>query len=199
MALRGRPRGFDRAEALDRALAVFQVHGYEGASLSDLTSAMGINPPSLYAAFGSKEGLFRDVVERFLEGEGGAPGRALLAGGKARNAVAGMLLAAADSLGSGPGGGCLLVKGAGGCAPQNGAVDAFMAERRCGSALTLRTRIEEGIAAGELPGDTDAEALAGFYVAVLQGMAVRARDGADRAALRAIGETAMRAWPAAPA
>ncbi|WP_154401311.1 TetR/AcrR family transcriptional regulator, partial [Bordetella pertussis] len=93
MAERGRPRSFERTEALRQAMEVFWSKGYEGASLADLTSAMGINAPSLYAAFGSKEALFREAVQRYADTEGARTRRALLEAPDARAAIEGMLLA----------------------------------------------------------------------------------------------------------
>ncbi|WP_262338598.1 TetR/AcrR family transcriptional regulator, partial [Bordetella pertussis] len=99
MAERGRPRSFERTEALRQAMEVFWSKGYEGASLADLTSAMGINAPSLYAAFGSKEALFREAVQRYADTEGARTRRALLEAPDARAAIEGMLL-------GGPGAAC---------------------------------------------------------------------------------------------
>src|ERR1700738_1733525 len=111
----GRPRGFDIDRALDLAMQVFWEKGYEGTSLPDLTSAMGINRPSLYAAFGNKEALFRKVLDRYIEGPAGYVRQAL--GEQTARAVVERLLSGAIDLLTDPRnpGGCLLVQGALAC------------------------------------------------------------------------------------
>jgi AcrR family transcriptional regulator len=195
MADRGRPRRFDRAEALRRAMAVFWQRGYEGTSLADLTAAMGIKRPSLYAAFGCKEALFREAVALYEAAEGQATARALRDAPSARAAVEAMLRANAAAYASPdrpPG--CMVVLGAMLGTPECQAVRDHLAARRREAQTAVRRRLEEGIAQGELLPGTDTAALAAFYTTVLQGLSIQARDGASGQALGAIVDCAMAAW-----
>lgn len=194
---RGRPRSFDRDRALDAAMKVFWSKGFEGASLAELTEAMGINPPSLYAAFGDKEGLFLEAAERYESGLREAcpysdeP--------TARDAVLRLLTDLASVFtGSGHPRGCMLVMAAA-TSSSHPRLQAALAERRAEARARFKQRIEQGIREGELPAGTDSGALANFYVAVIIGMAMQARDGATHRALLATIENAMRAWPQAAA
>ena len=193
MATRGRPRSFDRDRALRRAVERFWEQGYEGTSIADLTEAMGISAPSLYAAFGSKEDLFREAVASYADDS--LSDRALAREPTARGAVAAMLHDNADAYAdpSTPPG-CMLVLGAPvGTPEQSGIRERLAAERR--AALDrLRARLDRGVADGELPPGTDTAALAGFYSTVLDGMSIKARDGASTAELHAIADAALAAW-----
>jgi AcrR family transcriptional regulator len=187
---RGRPRSFDREAALERAMQVFWKQGYEATSLHDLTRAMGINPPSLYAAFGDKERLFMEAVGRYEQMRHGLA-EMLEEGATAKAAVARVLTEAAREL---PGcGGCMLVLSATACSESS--VQSELAERRTDQKAVLKARIDRGIREGELPRGTESAALAEFYTTILQGMSIRARDGAGTRSLLAAAEAAMRAWP----
>jgi AcrR family transcriptional regulator len=191
----GRPRAFDRDQALDRALDVFWRKGYEGASLCDLTEAMGINPPSLYAAFGNKEELFRKALDRYMEKHAGVL-REMLARPRARDGIAALLSSTADALtdkSSPPG--CLLVQGIAGCGDHTQCIRDQLSAKRAANEKTIRERLKRAKAEGELPDDADPRALARYVATVTQGMAVQAAGGATRAELRCIAETAMAAWP----
>jgi AcrR family transcriptional regulator len=193
---RGRPREFDECAALDAAMAVFWRNGYEGTSLTDLTDAMGINRPSLYAAFGNKESLFRRVMDRYAE-RARAMLEKCLVEKTARAFVECMLRGAADSAGNRKGlNGCFLVQGAMSCARESESIRREVAARRVSSVAVLEDRFERAITTGELPKGTSAKSLAGYFAAVLQGMAVRAADGADKAAMHGVVDFAMMAWPA---
>lgn len=195
MAERGRPRSFDRDRALARAMEVFWEKGYAGASLADLKAAMGINAPSLYAAFGSKEQLFEAAVDRYNASEGRALWAAFHAAPDARAAIAALLAASADSyVAPDRPKGCLVVLGAliGGEAEK--AVARRLAERRREAIALLEQRLRADIAAGRLPAGIDCRRIATFYTTVQQGMSLQARDGADRATLRAVADAAMAAW-----
>src|SRR6202047_772754 len=151
----GRPRSFDAGKALDRAVEVFWRKGYEGASLSDLTKAMGINRPSLYAAFGDKDKLFRKVLDRYAEGPA-SYSRAALQEATSRAVVERLLYGTADVLTS-PGSprGCLLVQGALVCG--NGADSARreLISRRMAGEAALRERLNQGRPGGALAREAD--------------------------------------------
>lgn len=181
MATRGRPRGFDRDLALRRAMEVFWAKGYEGAQLVDLTAAMGINPPSFYAAFGSKEALFREAVELYLATAGAGSMRALEDTPKARDAIEAMLTASVDVALAAPGpGGCLLILGLVHCLPGNEGLRREMTGLRRMTVERIRQRLERGVREGDLPAGTDTSGLATFYATVMQGLSLQARDGAPR-------------------
>ncbi|WP_437655851.1 TetR/AcrR family transcriptional regulator [Sorangium sp. So ce1182] len=197
MAGRGRPRSFDRAAALRRAMEVFWERGYEGTSLSDLTAAMGINSPSLYAAFGCKESLFREAVSLYNEVEGAAVARAMREEPTARRAVEAMLRGNAEAYVSpGKPSGCMIVLAATLGTQESEAVRSHLAEVRRGALVELQRRLDRGVAEGDLPAGTDTAALAAFYTTVLQGLSIQARDGASREALLAVVDCAMAAWDA---
>ena len=174
----GRPRAFDVDEALDRAVAVFWRQGYEGTGISDLTKAMGINPPSLYGAFGNKEELFRKVLDRYADG----PARYLREAydqPTARAAVEQLLRGAADAT-TRPDcpHGCLNVQGGLAWAPDaHGARDELTSRRVAGD-TALRTRLEQAHIEGELPDETDPDALARYFATIQAGIAVQAVGGA---------------------
>jgi len=194
---RGRPRSFDRDAALERAMEVFWKLGFEGASLHDLTEAMGINPPSLYAAFGDKERLFLEAVERYMAQRGAecpyadAP--------TAREAIERLLIYTANEFCKpcNPRG-CLMVMAATTSSASSAKLQAALAERRAASRARLKARIDRGLREGELPRGTDTGALADFYATILSGMSLQARDGASRKRLMATVAGAMRVWPDSP-
>ncbi len=195
-ASRGRPRSFDKDRALDAAVRVFWEKGYDGASLSDLTEAMGINRPSLYAAFGDKEALFRQVLERYEQGPVAYMEQAL-GEPTARAAIERMLKGTVCAL-SRPQSphGCLLVQGALACSDESSAMRKELATRRSAGELALRKRLKKAKDEGELPPDADPVGLARFFMAVMHGMSVQAAGGATRAALESVAEASLRAWPA---
>jgi AcrR family transcriptional regulator len=195
MTERGRPRGFDRAAALRRAMDVFWAKDYDGASLADLTGAMGINPPSLYAAFGSKAELFREAVALYSETEGVEIWNALPDAPTAREAVELFLRRSAHSF-TRPGKprGCLIVLGVLHPNEGNAQLCRELSEHRRANVAALRDRLERGVRERELPKRVDCEAMARFYTTVQQGMSIQARDGAPREALLAVAEAAMSAW-----
>jgi len=192
---RGRPRSFDREQALERAMDVFWSKGFEAASLTDLTEAMGINPPSLYAAFGDKEGLFLEVVQRYhANSQQECP---YADQPTAREAVESLLTFAA-TLFTEPDHprGCLAVMAMMTSSTTSPRLQAMLMEQRTMARSKLRERIQRGIKEGDVPADTDASVLANLYSAVLAGISLQARDGASRKALLATVRTAMQAWPA---
>jgi TetR/AcrR family transcriptional regulator, copper-responsive repressor len=194
---RGRPRTFDRDLALRRALDVFWERGYQGASIAALTEAMGIAAPSLYAAFGSKAELFREATRLYLADDGAEPTRVLEAGETARSSVEALLRAEADlfTREEGPAG-CMLTRAVGTCDDEDPDVKACLDETVEQRIRDIEQRLERGAAEGEaLPCEQVCE-LAEYLDAVVQGMAVRAMEGASRASLHRIVDMAMRTWPA---
>jgi AcrR family transcriptional regulator len=192
----GRPRSFDADAALDRALALFWRHGYEGTSLSDLTEAMGIGRPSLYAAFGDKEALFRRALDRYADGPA-AFARVALEEPTARAVVERLLRDAAEALTDPcfpPG--CLAVQGGLTCGAGSEAIRQELARRRADNEAALRARLERAAAEGDLWPDVDPADLARYVATVFQGMAVQAAGGATRDELRRVAERALAAWPA---
>src|SRR3989440_4314279 len=176
---RGRPREFDREAALEQAIDVFWRHGYEATSVSDLTAAMGINPPSLYAAFGDKEKLFLEAVERYQQQRRRSVTKVFDEAPTAKEAVHRVLQDAARELAcSSHPRGCLLVMSDTNCSDASAHVQSDLAQRRAAMKASLKARIDRGAAAGELPRGTDTAALAEFYSTVFQGMVMQARDGA---------------------
>src|ERR1043165_1187033 len=167
---RGRPLSFDPDKALDRALEVFWEKGYEGASLPDLTGARGINRPSLYAAFGNKESLFRKALDRY--GERRDMGEALNAP-TAREVVERLLRCASDGQAGRPRG-CLMVQGALSCGEEAEPIRKELSARRLAGEEALRVRLERAKREGDLPAGADPADLARFVVTVMQGMAVQA-------------------------
>jgi AcrR family transcriptional regulator len=192
MATRGRPRSFDRQDALRRAVELFWEQGYEGTSIADLTGAIGIAAPSLYAAFGSKEALFREAVASYCED---SPTERALERRTAREAVAAMLYDNADDYADpATPRGCMIVLGAPVGTPAHSGVREQLAAARRESIERLRARLDRGVADGDLPAGADTATLAAFYSTVLDGMSIKARDGATREELRAIAEAALAAW-----
>ena len=195
MAPRGRPRSFDRDEALERAMRVFWERGYEGTSISDLLQAMGISPPSLYAAFRSKENLFREAVARYERIEGEVTARALTDEPTARAAIEVMLRGNADAYADpAKPSGCMTVLTATVGMPVHAPVRDFLRELRLRSQDAIQHRLECGIAEGDLPSGVDTAALAMFYTSVLEGLSIKARDGARREDLHQVIDCAMAAW-----
>jgi AcrR family transcriptional regulator len=195
MVATGRPRTFDVDQALERALRLFWRRGYDGTSISDLTRAMRIERPSLYAAFGNKRALFRRALDRYADGPA-AYVREALREPTARRVVEKLLRGAIDLLTDArhPRG-CLLVHGALSCGKEAEPIRKGLAARRLASEADLRRRFKRAIAEGDLAADADAAGLARYVAAIMVGMSVQASDGARRRDLENIADTALRAWP----
>ncbi|WP_203976507.1 TetR/AcrR family transcriptional regulator [Planotetraspora silvatica] len=191
----GRPRGFDADAALDRALEVFWRQGYEGASLSDLTEAMGINKTSMYAAFGNKRELFGKALARYAEVDM-AYARQALAAPTARGVAETFLRENAKAVTTPdrpPG--CLSIQGGLSCGPDNAEVTATLALARKGGELAMRDRFRRAIEDGDLGPENDPDDLARYIMAVSEGLAVHASAGATREELTRAVEIALRAFP----
>ncbi|WP_051229447.1 TetR/AcrR family transcriptional regulator [Paludibacterium yongneupense] len=192
---RGRPRAFDRDQALDTALQVFWRLGYEGASISDLTQAMSISPTSLYAAFGSKSGLYREALERYGSGEGACSVGPLRPDGSVHDAVSAVLReCAVRFVDPAHPPGCMISTAVLACAEENDAVADHLAELRRRAMAAFVARVDKGKVTGELSAATDCLAIARFYGAIIQGMSVQAKDGAGADELALVAEMAIGAW-----
>ena len=193
----GRPRGFDADEALEEAMRLFWRQGYEGASLSDLTSAMGISRTSMYAAFGNKEDLFRKALERYAEGPASYGARALQEPSARQVATAFLTGSIRASTRPGYPTGCLGVQASltADCLGHN-ARDALIAWRAEGI-CHLRDRFQRAVDEGDLPPDTDPGMLARYIMTVANGIAVQAASGCTRGELQQVADMALRNWPSA--
>ena len=191
----GRPRAFDPEEALEKALQVFWQKGYEGASLSDLTEAMGINRPSLYAAFGNKEELFRKAFDRYLAGPASFWGEALKA--PTARSVAEALLNGCVAAQTEPGKprGCLGVQGALSCGDEAAPIRRELCAKRAAGQELLKQRFVRAQAEGDLSAKVDAGDLARYIATMVQGMAVQASGGATGEELGRLVAVTMAAWP----
>jgi AcrR family transcriptional regulator len=189
----GRPREFDAEMALDQAMEVFWRHGYEGATIAQLTEAMGINPPSLYACFGNKEGLLKAALDRYTKLRGVWMDE-VVAAPTARAVAERMLMGIADKQ-TDPANppGCLLVQGGIACGTGSENVPFELAARRAQNEDQLRDRFVRAKAEGDLKESADPAALARYVSAVSVGMGVMASSGADREALRQVADVAVQA------
>lgn len=191
----GRPISFDREAALHEAMILFWQHGYEGTSLADLTAAMGVTPPSIYAAFGDKRTLFLEAVDRYASGPVTAES-IILNAATAKDAAAALLHGSAVRFtGSDTPPGCLLATAAISCSAAAHEVQAELSAVRKRINDNLMVKIRKDIEAKRLPVSADAGALAGHIMAVVQGMSTLARDGATREKLLRIAAVAMTVWP----
>jgi AcrR family transcriptional regulator len=191
----GRPRQFDMDEALDQALHVFWEKGYEGASMPDLTKAMGINRPSIYAAFGNKEELFRAALDRYTEKASLCMQEQLNEKTARASFERFMQGVVENSVNPKHPRGCLLVQGALACGEEAEPIRKELAARRGNMEIHLRKRLERGKKEGDFPKNADAGALARFFSTLIQGIAVQTSGGATRKELEAVVETAFAAWP----
>ena len=191
----GRPPSFDRAVALEQAMLLFWRHGYEATSLSDLTRALGVTPPSIYSAFGNKKALFLEAVDLYLSG-GSSPIAIIDAAPSARDAAQILMEGAAIAFtGDATPPGCMLATSAISVSAEAADVQAHLAAIRNGVEAHLRARIQAEVADGTLPPQTDAETLAAHTTAIIQGSSTLARDGATRDKLLRVARSAMAAWP----
>ena len=196
---RGRPAVFDRQHALWEAMKLFWERGYEGTSFDDLIAAMGISASSFYNSFGSKEALYCEATQSYLEWSGHWFSAILNDPSiDTRTAFARLFEATAEEFTRGDHPlGCMISLAGTHCSPGMKNIREMMAEHRAFSEVAMADRIRKGIVAGDIPENTDSDMLAAYYSAVARGLAVQARDGASREKLSEIGRLAMRAWPSA--
>ncbi|MCP1203077.1 TetR/AcrR family transcriptional regulator [Acetobacter oryzoeni] len=196
MARTGRPREFDRDKALDAALTLFWTQGYEPTSLNQLKACMGnISPASLYAAFGSKEALFREVVQRYLETYGQVIAPLWDKTLTPRDAIEQTLRRSAhmQTTRSHPTG-CLIVLGASNCSPENQSVQTLLAAERARTRKGIKACVNRATANGELAALPATETLPTLFTTFLHGMACEARDGDRAKKLDAAITTLMQVW-----
>jgi AcrR family transcriptional regulator len=193
----GRPRAFDADAALDKAMAVFWQQGYEGASLADLTEAMGISRKSMYAAYGNKEELFRKVLQRYTDGPASYVVEALQAP-TAREAAT-LFLTGALRSNTTPGwpAGCLGVQGALAVGETGRVAHDALAEWRALGQMHLRDRFRRAVREGDLPAGADPDLIARYLMTIANGLSVQAAGGATRDELQGVAAAALRAWPPA--
>ena len=196
MAVIGRPRGFDRDAALEAAMLLFWRKGFAVTSINDLCVAMGVRSPSLYAAFGSKEELYLEAIEHYVQTQGPPVWGKLAEGATARAGIENLLIAGTESLPKSRAipAGCMATLAAVGD-EWPAAIARVIKKVRLEMLGMLRSRLETAVAKGELPASTDIDGLSRFYLSVFQGMAIQAQDGATRAELRGVATAAMAAWP----
>lgn len=192
----GRPREFDREAALQIAVKLFFKHGYEGVSIADLTQAMNISPPSLYAAFGGKEALYREALDAYLRRKSLAP---MENAGCIRDKVETLLRETVRAV-TEPGypAGCMVVGGMLYCAAEHESLASTLTELRNARCKEVAAMLEQAVATGELPPETDPVAISRYLGALIQGIAIQARDGATQEELFALVDVAMSRWPASP-
>ena len=193
VAPRGRPREFDVEEALAAALRVFWEKGYEGASLTDLTDAMGITRPSLYAAFGNKEELFKRTLDLYETEKLAYVGGALAA--PTARGVAQRLLEGAVANATSECRGCLGVIAAVGCGMKDSPIQQDVQARAQSARRAIVERMERAIGDGDFTLPVEAEAITGYLIAVMQGISVQAGAGATREELQQVAEATLAIWP----
>jgi AcrR family transcriptional regulator len=181
---RGRPRMFDRKAALRRAMEVFWTKGFDGCSMSDLVDAMDINSPSIYAAFGSKENLFREAIDLYAVSEGAITRQAIKEHGSGREVIAAVLKRNIDMLtqAAAPRG-CMVILGTVNIGVEHEELRAFLQSRAQNVANLIKQRLVQSLADGELAADAHTDALAALCVTVLSGLSVQAHNGVPRQTL----------------
>jgi AcrR family transcriptional regulator len=192
---RGRPPAFDHEQALEKAMHVFWARGYEGASMSDLTEALGVNKPSIYGAFGSKEELFRKTLQRYVEGPAAFVGASLQEPTAYRVAEFLLMSAARFLAGKDHPAGCMVTQGALACGPGAEIIKQELATSRNNFVSVLTERFARAQAEQDLPEDADPAALARLLATMHQGMAVQAASGASEEELLGVASLVLESWP----
>lgn len=197
---KGRPRGFDRVQALTRALDVFWRRGYEIASVSELCTAMGINPPSLYAAFGNKAKLFLEAVDFYESTYWGETWQALKSEADVHQAIADFFEAASHILLSPDAPcGCLVALAATNVSTESVEVSQAIGELRLLGKMNFVQRLERAVKEGQLPPDTDVASLGAALNTMLEGLSIQARDGLTVSEMSRLAAHAVRLLPRRPA
>ena len=196
VASRGRPREFDTELALGAALRVFWAKGYEGASLSDLTDEMGITRPSLYAAFGNKEALFRQALDLYERDKLTYIGDAIEAP-TARGVAERLLMGSVDAATTVDCKGCMGVIASVACQSVEPSIRDDVNARAESSRRAIIARMQQAIDAGEFRVATEAEAITRYLLAIMQGISVQAQSGASREELLQVADSALLSWPSA--
>ncbi len=193
---RGRPLAFNQDEALDKALKVFWARGYEGATMAEFTEALGINKPSIYAAFGNKEELFRKALARYTTGQVAFVGEAMKEP-TARQVVEKFLMQAVDFFSDkNTPSGCMIVQGALTCSQSSSAIQQELIAYRKSFEASFGKRFDSAKEQGDLPQHVNTKQLAKYIATIHQGMSVQATSGATKEELLAIKEIALSSWPA---
>jgi TetR/AcrR family transcriptional regulator, copper-responsive repressor len=190
----GRPREFNRDAALLIAMKLFCKHGYEGVSIAELTAAMNISPPSLYAAFGSKEGLFREALALYTQ-RPDLPhfGEASCIREQMKTLLYDTVRAATDPDFAG----CMVSAGMLACKPEHEELAESIADLRIARCDMVKQHLQDAVASGQLPPDADTQAIGRYIMALAQGIAIQAHDGAPAAELYALVDVALQSWPGA--
>ncbi|WP_222371383.1 TetR/AcrR family transcriptional regulator [Rhizobium leguminosarum] len=193
---RGRPRAFDREAALAQATRLFWIKGFEATSIADLTEAMGIGSPSLYAAFGSKEALYAEALRHYRDNNEAFVWAGFFSAGTAREAAMSLLMDSAAALTGCVADiprGCMVTLSSVG-SEGHAELGELVRTARTVTLDRLKLRLNQAISEGEIPASTDVHALARFVQTVQNGMSILARDGATRGELEAVAELAMLGW-----
>jgi AcrR family transcriptional regulator len=188
----GRPRGFDKEAALDAAMRLFWKTGYEGTSMADLTKAMNLSPPSIYAAFGDKMALFQAAAERYAEGPGQYQAKALREP-TLRGVIQALFRNTVEFLNdSSYPPGCMTLTGAMACSVEDEAAKDFLAEIRRQNESAVRTRLQQARKSGELPSEINLDDYARYLATLLGGLAIQAANGISKAEMKRIADMAVR-------
>ena len=180
----GRPRTFDRDEALKKAMYVFWEKGYEGTSMADLIESIGMKAPSIYAAFGNKDALFREAVELYKGQVEQGPLKALNVSAHIQEALESCLNESVKMLKGGKVSGCLIMGGAINCAPEHQEHVEHLRDIRGKYKQALKRRFALAVKDGQLNETAEPEELAEFYFGFIHGLALRANDGSSQKELQ---------------
>lgn len=193
MSPAGRPRTFDREEALKKAMLVFWEKGFEGTTMADVIAAIGMKAPSVYAAFGNKDALFREVVELYKDKVEQGPLKVLNETAQILNALERSLNESVEMVSGPEASSCLIMAGAINCAPEHQEHVQYLKKLRSMYKDALKTRFNRALEEGQLIEGTKPDALAEFYFGFIHGMALRAKDGSTKEELHASCKFAMEA------
>lgn len=192
---RGRPKCFNEQQALEKAMLMFWQYGYEATSISDLTKALGITAPSLYSTFGDKADLFEKCLDFYIEHEACAIDQIFM---QAKTSKIAIELYFRENLNrlvqANKPKGCMLVVATMNCSDSNQSIQKQLLLKRNQSKEKIYARLKQGQIQGEIPETVDLKVMTDFYVTLLQGMTIQARDGADQKQLAGVVDMAMKTW-----